>query len=96
MLLELAEVLPHSVRDISAGHFPSIPDPSTFHLVEDRVVASVDGITAIDVSAYYVAATLVVFEKLSFMRAGVGAENGILIDVICVCFASPWMICRKP
>jgi hypothetical protein len=60
--------------------------------MEDRVMASVNGISAVDICADEIAFALVCSKDVGLVGAGVCPQNGILVDIIGVCLASPWVM----
>ena len=79
---ELGDVVLDCLGDVAVGGFSPVPQARTFHLVEDRVVASVDGVAAVDVGADGVAGAFVRAEGVGLVGAGVRAQDGALVDVV--------------
>lgn len=59
-------------------------------------MASVDGISPVDVRADQIPFGLVLTEDIRLMSACVGSKDVVPVDVICVCPTSPGMVGWKP
>jgi hypothetical protein len=73
MLGKLLHITPDCRRYVAIRHLGTIPGPSAFHLVENRVVALVDGISAVHIGRDKIAIAFVGTEGVCLVGAGMGS-----------------------
>src|SRR6266487_5880620 len=88
-------IFPHSFGNVTSRNLRPVPDPRTFHLVEARIMTSVNGITTIDVRTNQVSVALISFESVCLVSTGVGTQDSIFVDVVCVCTTAAWVVYRE-
>lgn len=78
--------------DVTAGDLGPVPHPCAFHLVEDRVVAAVDGVSAIDICGDEETIGEVGAECVCLVGGGMGAQDSGGVDIVRVGLAAAWMV----
>jgi hypothetical protein len=63
--------------------------------VERGIVAAINGIAAVYVGGDYESRRLGSTERVRLVRGGVGTQDGVFVDIICIRLASPWMVQRE-
>jgi len=74
----------------------SIPRQSAFHLVENRIVTAVDGVTPVHVGGNGITIAGVGTKNIYFVCGCVRSQESVLVDVVGVCSIPPGVISGEP
>src|SRR5687767_4229698 len=84
VLRQSFDIRHHSCRDVAIGNSVPVPGSSSLHLVESRVVCSVNSIPSVDIRRDEVSVTLILLESVGLMCACMCSKQCGFIDVVCI------------
>ena len=101
-ILDLDLVLRHQCHfiaysscNVAPGNFPPVPHPRAFHLVENWVVAPIDGVAPVNVRADRIPLARIMTERIGLVGAGVGAQHSVFVDIVSVGAAAAGVVGGK-